>query len=537
MTKLSKMGKVKASKTKQKDQDKVKMMVVPWRNKAEFRVVYNGIYSDEVEPKRQAMEKMLTWQSRALSKLPIAIESSMALCRACISHLLAIEEGNFKDNYLKLVYEYSMAIIRFVNNVTELGQTKVHRMPLHRIADSFGIPSWIVEMRHNATHRTMPSLSELTAGADWILEWLRVDFWDAQYKIMETIKPRKNFNFEEDRESIDRAIEKYMADTFKAIRSGEKAVNCYSDLLRLVERHKSKMLSSIMRRGRFIPTPSQLEELGIDDEELMSSQQLRIPDVLGKLWGPLLNILHRTKLTSSLVQLMVTMVTDKQNFQNYLLCSWLQKIIRANASSVDFEERNLKPGKKKLYKYRRHIPYRLVLQKLLRRPSVYTQTLIRQLLPLQTPRVSPPTKKKILKLLDIVCGKSVNSKCSDQSEPIHSVLDVDLQLRPAVSEDNTEEHKDSLTPAQQFCQSPWVRDQDILNWDRIPVGALDLDSGKITLVDPETFPEESREVQSSMGWMKCVGIPRGIEEGDPGVTQRVWTTEEMNAMKHAMGLI
>lgn len=73
--------------------------------------------------------------------------------------------------------------------------------------------------------------------------------------------------------------------------------------------------------------------------ELMSSQQLRIPDVLGKLWGPLLNILHRTKLTSSLVQLMVTMVTDKQNFQNYLLCSWLQKIIRSNASSVDFEER------------------------------------------------------------------------------------------------------------------------------------------------------------------------------------------------------
>eukprot|EP00105_Crassostrea_gigas_P011320 XP_011426925.1 PREDICTED: uncharacterized protein LOC105327942 [Crassostrea gigas] len=534
------MGKVKASKTKQKDQDKVKMMVVPWRNKAEFRVVYNGIYSDEVEPKRQAMEKMLTWQSRALSKLPIAIESSMALCRACISHLLAIEEGNFKDNYLKLVYEYSMAIIRFVNNVTELGQTKVHRMPLHRIADSFGIPSWIVEMRHNATHRIMPSLSELTAGADWILEWLRVDFWDAQYKIMETIKPRKNFNFEEDRESIDRAIEKYMADTFKVIRSGEKAVNCYSDLLRLVERHKSKMLSSIMRRGCFIPTPSQLEELGIDDEELMSSQQLRIPDVLGKLWGPLLNILHRTKLTSALVQLMVTMVTDKLNFQNFLLCSWLQKIIRSNASSVDFEERNLKPGKKKLYKYRRHIPYRLVLQKLLRRPSVYTQTLIRQLLPLQTPRVSQPTKKKILKLLDIVCGKLATSKCSDQSEPIHSVLDVDLQLRPAVSEDNAEEHKESLTPAQQFCQSPWVRDQDILNWDRIPVGALDLDSGKITLVDPETFPEEdpeSREVQSSMGWMKCVGIPRGMEEGDPGVTQRVWTTEEMNAVKHAMGLI
>lgn len=34
---------------------------------------------------------------------------------------------------------------------------------------------------------------------------------------METIKPRKNFNFEEDRESIDRVIESYMADTLKVL--------------------------------------------------------------------------------------------------------------------------------------------------------------------------------------------------------------------------------------------------------------------------------------------------------------------------------
>lgn len=525
------------------------MMVVPWRNKAEFKVVYNGIYSDEIEPKKLAMEKMLTWQSRALSKLPIAIESSMALCRACVSHLLAIEEGNFKDNYLKLVYEYSMAIIRFVNNVTELGQTKMHRMPVHTIADSFGIPSWIVEMRHNATHRTMPSLSELTAGADWILEWLRLDFWDAQYKIMETIKPRKNFNFEEDRESIDRVIENYMADTLKAIRSGEKAVNCYGDLLRLVERHKSRVLSCIMKKGYFIPTMPQLEELGISARELMSSQQLRIPDILGKLWGPLLNILHRTKLTSALVQLMVTMVTDKQNFLNFLLCSWLQKIIGSNASSVDFEERSLKPGRKKLYKYRRHVPHRLVLQKLLRRPSVYTQVVIRQLLPLQTPPVSHATKKKIHKLLDIVCGKSVAKECSDKSGPVYSILDVDSQLMPSASEDDPEQRKDPSTLAQQFCQSPWVRDQDILNWDRIPVGALDVDSGKITLVDPDDLEEQetsfeedpdSSEVQSSVGLMQCVGIPSDTEEdaGSPVcVTQRAWTAEEMTALKQSMGLV
>lgn len=34
---------------------------------------------------------------------------------------------------------------------------------------------------------------------------------------METIKFRKNFNFEEDREFIDRVIEKYMVDIWKVI--------------------------------------------------------------------------------------------------------------------------------------------------------------------------------------------------------------------------------------------------------------------------------------------------------------------------------
>nr|XP_022293479.1 ribosomal biogenesis protein LAS1L-like [Crassostrea virginica] len=405
----------KASKSKRKDETKVKMMVVPWKNKEEFKHVYEGIYSDEVRHKKQAMEKMLTWQSRAMDKLPIAIESTMTICRACISHLMAIQEQSLKDNYLKLVYEYSMAIIRFVNNVTELGQTRVHRMPLHKIAGSFGIPSWIVEMRHNATHRSIPSLAELTAGADWILEWLREDFWDAQYNIMEKLEPKETFNREKDEEVMDKVLKKYRDVNIKAIKSGEKLVNCYSELLQLLERHKSKMLYIILKKGFFIPCVSQLEELGIRTEDVMNPTKLKIPDILGKLWGPLLNILHRKKLTSAFVQLMVTMVTDKENFQNYLLCSWLQKIITSNASGVHFEECNLRAGKRKLYKYRRHIPHRLLLQKLLRIPSVYTQNVIKLLLSLQTPPVSQTTKKKIYKLMDVVCRKAVSKENSESN--------------------------------------------------------------------------------------------------------------------------
>ena len=39
---------------------------------------------------------------------------------------------------LSIVIDGINFFCRFVNNVTELGQTRVHRMPLHKIAGSVG---------------------------------------------------------------------------------------------------------------------------------------------------------------------------------------------------------------------------------------------------------------------------------------------------------------------------------------------------------------------------------------------------------------
>ncbi|XP_056014101.1 ribosomal biogenesis protein LAS1L-like isoform X2 [Ostrea edulis] len=485
------------------------------------------------------MEKMMTWQSRALNKLPIAIESTMALCRACISHELAIQDGTFQDQYLKLMYEYSMAIIRFVNNITELGQTKSYRMPVHKIAENFGIPNWIVEMRHNATHRSMPSLSELTSGADWILEWLREDFWRAQFKIMENIKPRKMFDLNEDIESLDQVVEKYMTDTMQAIRSRVRIVSDYKDLLRLLERHKSRILWCIFKKGYFIPTQEQLRHYNINIKDLMSSRKLKLPEILEKLWGPLLNILHRMKLTSSLVQLMVSVVTERENFQNFWLCSWLQRIITSNARGVNYEERSIKSSKKKLYKYRRHIPHRLVLEKLLRHPSIYTRNIIKLLLPLQTPPIPSATQKKIWKLLDIMCGKSVKNDSTVGLGPVHSILDVGDSVVDVATDDNLPQDGEMQHRAQQFNQSPWVRDQDIMNWERIPVGSQNMFPGEIIPVKLDDSDDENMEEEDSLCQDDLISIS-GVDFDEDSVSNvaiKTWTGEEMNIIKQTMGLM
>ena len=38
----------------------------------------------------------------------------------------------------------------------------------------YGIPEWIVRLRHDATHGSLPSLDVLTTGVQWALSYLQV---------------------------------------------------------------------------------------------------------------------------------------------------------------------------------------------------------------------------------------------------------------------------------------------------------------------------------------------------------------------------
>lgn len=44
----------------------------------------------------------------------------------------------------------------------------------------YGIPSWIVTLRHCGTHEKLPSLGALRAGAEFCLNWLRAYYWRPQ---------------------------------------------------------------------------------------------------------------------------------------------------------------------------------------------------------------------------------------------------------------------------------------------------------------------------------------------------------------------
>jgi ribosomal biogenesis protein LAS1 len=68
---------------------------------------------------------------------------------------------------------YAMAIVRFINGMADPLQTGPYARPISMIAQRLGIPIELVQLRHQATHEDLPSLSVLRAGLWTCIAYLR----------------------------------------------------------------------------------------------------------------------------------------------------------------------------------------------------------------------------------------------------------------------------------------------------------------------------------------------------------------------------
>jgi hypothetical protein len=98
---------------------------------------------------------------RAITPLPHALESALAL-------LVVIFQDNSPQtsrSYLSLRQSYATAIIRLVNGLVDPLQSGTYARSIASIAVQLGLPRWLVELRHAATHEDLPSLELLREAA------------------------------------------------------------------------------------------------------------------------------------------------------------------------------------------------------------------------------------------------------------------------------------------------------------------------------------------------------------------------------------
>ncbi|VDN87056.1 unnamed protein product [Brugia pahangi] len=73
---------------------------------------------------------------------------------------------------LFLLFIYYFFFYRFVNYVNEICQTNYKFKSIASAVSDVGIPQWVVDIRHGATHSHLPSLENLRQAAQYCRNWL-----------------------------------------------------------------------------------------------------------------------------------------------------------------------------------------------------------------------------------------------------------------------------------------------------------------------------------------------------------------------------
>ncbi|XP_059535590.1 ribosomal biogenesis protein LAS1L isoform X2 [Myotis daubentonii] len=167
-------------------------IVVAWLSKAEWDQVTVYLFCNDHKLQRYALNRITAWRSRLGNELPLAVASTADLVRC---KLLDVTGGLGTDE-LRLLY--GMALVRFVNLISER-KTKSVRLPLRFLAQEVNIPDWIVELRHELTHKKMPHINDCRRGCYFVLDWLQKTYWCRQLEN----SLRETWELEEDKEETD----------------------------------------------------------------------------------------------------------------------------------------------------------------------------------------------------------------------------------------------------------------------------------------------------------------------------------------------
>ncbi|KAH7929344.1 Las1-domain-containing protein [Leucogyrophana mollusca] len=146
---------------------------IPWSHIGELDQLCSWIFADEhdIEAKELAVSRLSAW--RAITSLPHALESTLAILSVQLIDASSYRETQGRSlTSLSLRQSYATAIIRMVNGLVDPLQVGAYARSIASIAAQLGLPSWLVELRHAATHEDLPSLGLLREASRESLSWL-----------------------------------------------------------------------------------------------------------------------------------------------------------------------------------------------------------------------------------------------------------------------------------------------------------------------------------------------------------------------------
>ena len=149
----------------------------------EWAEVMDRLYSPDTEDVDAALCVVDQWRAGAGVNVSIEATACLLKARELDKERERAKKGDAPCNITlqDLSTLYSMAVVRLVNGLTgELETAGQKNRTVRQMAADLQIPSELVDIRHAATHKALPSIHELRISAALALEYLHTHYWTAQ---------------------------------------------------------------------------------------------------------------------------------------------------------------------------------------------------------------------------------------------------------------------------------------------------------------------------------------------------------------------
>ncbi|OIW02806.1 hypothetical protein TanjilG_29582 [Lupinus angustifolius] len=155
------------------------LRLVPWLNWNEWIFVKHALFSNSTSSISSALNRISAWRSRGSLPITIEITASIIEIRLKDPYFQMVDHASDSDEILSMLY--CMAITRLVNGVIEKTRVK-ELVSIAVAAEAIGIPRTLIDIRHEASHRELPSLKVVRTASIKALDWLKSYYWEPQSK-------------------------------------------------------------------------------------------------------------------------------------------------------------------------------------------------------------------------------------------------------------------------------------------------------------------------------------------------------------------
>lgn len=494
--------------------------MVAWLNKAEWDQVLEHLYSKDVALQRFALQRISAWKSRYASRTPVAVECTADLVRCQVLDRSGQLDGD------ELVLLYGSALVRFVNLITERQQGKVAR-PLRRLAGNMNIPEWVVNLRHDFTHRKLPTLKWCRKGCKVVLEWLQQEFWSRQLGGGAADDDWDSQPDGEDEDEEEESELRQREDEFMARQKEKEAYHNVRQMLISFEReqyqsrHSSPsqapladvswlfgeikqfsvdsgdlLVDVLLEDGFLIPTVEQLETLGCSAGELTAEPKL--PQTFLRFWLPLLKMLNSpTFIHIFLEKLFVELrrlEKEPDDQRAFYLSAWVSEVIFCNTKKFDYhfetKQQRRTRMKDRFFVNRIQLRWQHLLSACMDAPCSYTPFLLQLILNDMEHPLPTETQQKLLRLCSIYTQKLHQDfdSAAHRRQPVYTLetLHERLQFSHCHSEASAMAADPQESESGQGSQvsdcheeklcflrgSPWQVCTDNIQWKNYPLGKV-----------------------------------------------------------------